>query len=176
MRMKRIIFYIQFLILFCTINKVFGNENYLIDTLNYSALNIDDQHLLDSIIEVYHQSSDSVKVQCLADLSEQLSDIKLWPQYNEFMLKFANEKLNQLSGDLKEERKYFLFYKNLALNNKGYLHLMQGDYQKAIHYYNQSKLVLEETEDLQGLAVYHNTIGYIYINRNQPGLCLQRGT
>lgn len=164
--MKLAWFYFLLFFSFFELNAQFASkEKYLLDSLDLHLLHEEDKVILDSVLSIYHNATDSVQIECLSFLAENLADDDLWVKYNEEMLAYANSALKSLPGEHKSKRVYYLDFKNRALNNKGYVQLMQGNYQKAIHFYNKSKAILEETEDKHGLAVYHNTIGYIYINQ-----------
>jgi serine phosphatase RsbU (regulator of sigma subunit) len=163
---KKLIF--LFLIFITTsISAQFADKNvYLIDSLDLKKINQEDLLLLDSIISAYHKTElDSSKIVLLSFLSEQLSDQEIWPKYNKLMFDLSEKKLKNINPSQKQLKKYYLDYKNRALNNFGYLNLMLGDIETALKYYDKSKKVLEQINDQQGLAAYYNSIGYIYINQ-----------
>jgi len=166
--MKHLLSILLFSFFFSVIGRAqFADKSvYLIDSLNLEKLDQYDQFLIDSIIDVYQNTTtDSQRVALLAILSEELSDQKVWSKYNQLVFELSEEALKSVSTEKKETRLYFLDYKNRALNNYGYLHLMQGNVEKALEYYGESKKILEKIDDQQGLAAYYNSIGYIHINQ-----------
>ncbi len=52
-----------------------------------------------------------------------------------------------------------------ALNTQGVTFYIQGNYEKALEYYDKSLKLKEETGDKKGMALSYNNIGLIYKNQ-----------
>jgi tetratricopeptide (TPR) repeat protein len=155
-------------ILYCFMFKTgFSQSNknkFLIESIDLKSIPQDELRVLDSSLSVYHQTSDdTVRLSILFSLTESISDVTIWSQYNEILL-LECRKLSKIATDsmMWKKIKSFEVY---AINNKGYIALMRGNPEQALKIYSQSKKILEQTNDKQGLAIYYNSVGYILTNQ-----------
>src|ERR1700752_3709083 len=127
-----------------TFSQVKDKDWLLIDGVDYTKLHATDKYLLDSILPLYHKAShDSVRLSLLNSLIENCNDEALWPKYNDFMLKMAE------NGN---GSNFYLIYQAAALNNIGYDSDNKGDVNKAIDYYTRALKLREKAGDKKGIA------------------------
>ncbi|MES2763506.1 MAG: tetratricopeptide repeat protein [Bacteroidota bacterium] len=119
---------------------------------------------IDSLITALKNAKeDTIKVNILLELVENISDDDVWPQYNEQMLKLS-EKLVQ-SKDPSRIRKG---KKGLAdaYNNVGFMYNNQGDIPNALDFFAKSLKMQEALGDKEGVAESLSNIGVIYYFQN----------
>jgi len=123
----------------------------LVDGINYGHLNANDKQLLDSILPLYHKAAhDSVRLSLLNCFVENCIDEAVWPKYNNFMQKIAE------NGD---GSKLYLIYQAAALNNIGYDADNKGNVIKATEYYTKALTLREKAGDIRGIAESTNNLG-----------------
>src|ERR1700756_123035 len=149
------IFKLAFLFFFCLVNNSYSQtknkEWLLIDDIDYVHLNDNDKQLLDSILPLYHKAThDSVRLHLLNDFVENCIDEAVWPKYNDFMQKMAE------NGD---GSKLYLIYQAAALNNIGYDADNKGNVIKATEYYTKALTLREKAGDIGGIAESTNNLG-----------------
>jgi len=149
------IFKLAFLFFFCLVNNSYSQtknkEWLLIDDIDYVHLNDNDKQLLDSILPLYHKAThDSVRLHLLNDFVENCIDEAVWPKYNDFMQKMAE------NGD---DSKLYLIYQAAALNNIGYDADNKGNVIKATEYYTKALTLREKAGDISGIAESTNNLG-----------------
>ena len=102
---------------------------------------------------------DTTRCNILNELIEAESDDKIWPIYNEQLLKLAEKGAASSSTPTTT---FYLIHLAGALNNVGYLASLQGDIPKALEYYHRSLKIKEEIKDKSGIAYSLQIIGLIY--------------
>src|ERR1700752_227238 len=149
------IFKLAFLFFFCLVNNGYSqtkNKDWLlVDDIDYAHLNGGDKQLLDSILPLYHKATHySLRLRLLNDLVENCIDETVWPKYNNFMQKMAE------NGD---GSKLYLIYQAAALNNIGYDADNKGNVIKATEYYTNALTLREKAGDIKGIAESTNNLG-----------------
>jgi tetratricopeptide (TPR) repeat protein len=104
---------------------------------------------------------DTTRCNILNELIDSENDDKVWPKYNDQLLRLA--KYGSYKSSTDTTRKLF-YLKHLAgaLNNIGFLAQTQGDIPKAIDFYLKSLKIEEEIKNKKGIAYSLNNIGSIY--------------
>lgn len=112
---------------------------------------------------------DTTKLTILLELTERITDDKVWPKFNDEAYKLA-EKLSQ-SGNVKIKTKG---KKGLAdaLNSLAYLKQMESDIPNALIYYEQSLKLYQDIGYKYGIANSLNNIGSIYADQGQVSASL----
>ncbi len=120
----------------------------------FFSQNIDSVKLL-----LKSSSEDTLKLNRLAWLSENITNDAEWPKYNDMVYKLAGKLVKSNSEDIKRCAK-----RNLgnAINNLGYIENNKGNYDKALEYYEKSLKIRNEIDDNFGIANSNNNIGLIY--------------
>jgi len=142
--------------LFCLLNsksysQTKNKEWLLVDGIDYAHLNGNDKQLLDSILPLYHKAThDSDRLRLLNEFVENCIDEAVWPKYNSFMQKIAE------NGD---GSKLYLIYQAAALNNIGYDADNKGNVIKATEYYTKALTLREKAGDISGIAESTNNLG-----------------
>src|SRR6266853_6337663 len=87
---------------------------------------------------------DTLKLNRLAWLSENITDDAEWPKYNDMVYKLAGNLEKSNNEDIKQCAK-----RNLgnAINNLGYIENNKGNYDKALEYYEKSLKIRKEIND-----------------------------
>lgn len=174
-------------------NKI--NKFYLIDTVN-TPINKLDKPVLDSILKVYHSAtSDSLQMECLCFLAENLINENMWVAYCNIMLqrspakhspaylRFKTIAINNLglheyfSGNTAKAEKYFLQALKLdssinnfigianTVDNLGHLYEKEGDI-KSLLYFHEAIRINEKINNLSGVARSKNNLASQYLNIN----------
>jgi len=153
--------------LFCTLSLLFAvvlsaqTNYYLIDTtgINISALEKNDQHLLDSVLPLANSAShDSILIQHIDFLAENCWDEVLWPRYNQMLIEIADRNL------IKEYNTTFLSFKASAISNIGLMFDNQGKTVLAIENYKAALVLFEKIGDKKGTSSPINNLGKVYYN------------
>lgn len=136
-------------------------EYYLIDSLDLSQLSSTDRILIDSILDLYHQSSvDSVRLQLLNVIVSECWNDDVWPLYNDYIFQSVTQLLNESNSP--KRQKMLLTYLGSALNNIGYAYRSRGNIENAVLNYEKAVEIQEQVNDKKGLAGTLNNIGAIY--------------
>lgn len=130
-----------------------GKSYYLID-LDQSILNSYDKHILDSLLPVYHKTTnDSVKLRALKYFSSVLSDERVWVPYNNLLYHITEGKSDTMS----------VLYNADALNNRGYEYqYLRNKLDSAIMFYNLSLQKNKQISNFSGIGTVLNNLAYIY--------------
>src|ERR1700757_2749953 len=104
------------LLFFCICNNLQSQKKdknwLLVDSVNYEKLTKPTQVYIDSILTLYHKTKiDTVKLELLTALAENIEENNVWIKYNNLVYEFA------CKGG---EQRIFLKYKAAALNNMGF--------------------------------------------------------
>lgn len=145
---------------------------YLIDSLDLKVLTKNDRKLLDSCLTLFHSvKEDSIKIKHVNFIVEQCQDEKVWPKYNDWIYKFAQQKLSNHPSET--YKKKLLTALAEAINNIGYYYDMQGDVPKALSFYNKSLKIKKEVGDKEGVAVALHNIGHVYLLQGNISYALE---
>jgi len=161
------------IISFFSYSQSYADKNYyLIDSLVFDDLSSYDLNLIDSCLTVYHSDvHDTSKVAAIAALVSDCYDEVVWPKYNYWLLNFVKNKIPETDNDA-ALKMYQSAYVN-SLNNHGYFIKLQGNYEKALYYY-EIALVLEKANNNQeGIAFCYNNMGRIYDDQDNIKLALE---
>src|ERR1700741_2847840 len=116
--------------------------------------------VMDSLkLALKNAKHDTTRCAVLYQMAETEPDDKLWPLYNEQLLKTAEKGAASSTG---ATRKVFLEYQGSSLNNAGLSATREGDFSKAHTLLNKSLKVQEEAGNKYGIAISLNNIGFNY--------------
>ena len=120
---------------------------------------------IDSLKKALNSTQDdTVKVNILMQLVEQISDDHVWPQYNEQMLKISEKIVQSKVVSIRRKGKKGMAD---AYNNIGFMYNNQGDIPNALDYFGKSLRMQEELGDKEGIAELMSNIGVIYYFQNE---------
>lgn len=166
-------FIILFVLFFTRTFSQFADKTiYLVDSLNPKFIEDYDASILDSILKIYHKEErDTVKMNLLLYLTENLEAEEVWMPYNKLLLKNASAALQKkgLSVALTQ------YYKRMvagAYNNNGFSYNQAGKKDKALESFLMSRTIMEELGVKEGLSDVYNNIGLIYKNIGQTSKAL----
>ncbi len=150
---------------------------YLILFISLSIFkNISAQNkVLDSLKIVLTASKhDTTACKILIAMIELEGDDNVWPNYNSQLLATAEKNLknNAVSSNTKLNF-LFLKYKAEALNNKGYLENVKGNYEGALTLYNKALTIREQIGDKNGIGNSLSNIGVVYFNQGKTNKVLE---
>jgi serine phosphatase RsbU (regulator of sigma subunit) len=133
------------------------SEFYLLSNLYYDSLYEEDQILLDTNLQHFHDhpTDDHIRVEALAVICENMYD-PIWIKYQEFQLEYLDD-ITATNDDV-----YYQRAKANGLNNVGFYYDMEGDPDKALDYYHQSLELFSSINDNDGRAIACNNIGFIH--------------
>jgi serine phosphatase RsbU (regulator of sigma subunit) len=145
---------------------------YLVDSIERNGISKEDREFLDEQIKKYNNtSSDTVKIQTLMTIVEEIRDEKIWIKYNRLMSAIAAEKVKTAKG-----REYFVFKvaEALALNNFGYYYFNYSTNQNlALGYYNKGLLINEDLKNYRYLISSYSNMGNVYQSRGDLNKALE---
>jgi len=148
-------------------------DYYLVDSLEFDQISKVDWHAIDSSLKVFYDSYvDTVKVEIIASLTNEVMDDKIWPKYNLWVKNYSEKKLTEKCT--REETKYYKIVLAGCLNNIGYLHNSKGEISKALPYFYECIEVYKDLGNLKGIATVNNNLGYIYNNKGDVLNALER--
>lgn len=146
----------------------FANKDfYLIDSLVIEDLNEYDKTLLDSSLNIFHNTTDdTIKLEGLYNFVEASWDLNLWPVYNEVIYKYSNNALKSETN--KAIREKLLFYKAYSYSTKAAYFLEIGgkdsipvNLERALKIFEKIN-ALEQISGVYALfAVYHSNAGNV---------------
>ena len=102
---------------------------------------------------------DTVRCSILNELITAENDETIWPIYNQRLLDISQKNLKKTND---KERKIYLSYYAVALNNFGYLYEKQGDVSKAFVFFNMSLSIQQENNDKLGMAASLLNMGMLF--------------
>lgn len=136
---------------------------YLIDSLELTKLSEYDKNLVDSLLHLYHKSSqDSVKLKSIDFIANNMVNPEVWPKYN-LLLKSKVE--NRLKNDKKN--KTLLYYLYTFYNNVGYLKDKSGDFDNALIAYRKALKISLELDHADAISTTYSNIGRVYNQQSQ---------
>jgi tetratricopeptide (TPR) repeat protein len=145
---------------------------YLVDSLNLESVSKQDLNYIDSSLTVFHASeNDSVRFSILNDIVDNIWDIKIWPQYNDYLLREL-EKTEKNKSFRKISIKYFKKMLASAYNNLGYYHNENGRIKDCLTYYTKALKIRTEINDEEGIGGSLMNIGVIYKYQKSYDLAL----
>ncbi len=112
---------------------------------------------------VVYAKSDTQKLRLLIDLVDCIYDEKSWPRYNEQAFEIADRLSKDPNPDIQLKGKRYLAD---AINNRGYLKDIQGDYNGAWILYSEALKIREEIGYQKGIASSFNNIGAVFQKQN----------
>ena len=104
---------------------------------------------------------DTTRCNILNEMIEAENDDKVWPLYNDQLLKLCEHNLAKKTS----LKTFYLKHLADALNNIGFLAQQQGEIPKSLEYYHKSLQLREEIKDKKGIAESLNNIGGVYLNQ-----------
>ena len=104
---------------------------------------------------------DTTRCNILNEIVEAESDDKIWPIYNEQLLKLSEKCASTSSNELLQ---FYLKHQALALNNVGYIYHSQGNIPKALEFFTKGIDIRKKIGDKKGIANSLNNIGAILNN------------
>lgn len=148
---------ILLLCFFCAVaQNDFSNPDYfLVESLDQIPLSAEDSALVQSKMSLYHQAKqDTSRLAILEDLIDECWNDEVWPLYNDVVLRKTTQILNK--NQESTLRKKYLYYHGVAYANKGYLHDIQSDFERAELYYQKALQAFEEGayDEGQGKMLY----------------------
>ncbi len=152
-----------------------GKEYFLIDTIAYDSLAVNDKELIDSLLPLYHRASqDTVKIGYLSELSSSLIDERIWSQYNRILHRKTKEKLRDEKSLSAKELKIMKKYFAVSLQNLGYyVQNYEGDQNKAMGYYAECLKIQKEVIDSGGIATTLNNMANTLSYQGNIALALE---
>lgn len=136
-------------------NDFFDPDYFLVESLDQVSLSAEDSALVQSKMSLYHQAKqDTSRLAVLEDLIDECWNDEVWPLYNDVVLR----KTTQILSKTQETtlRKKYLYYHGVAYANKGYLHDIQSDFERAELHYQKALEAFKEGgyEEGQGKMLY----------------------
>jgi len=167
----------MFLFVIKSSGQTFADKSYyLVDSLNLEKLSLKEQKLINSSLELFHNAKhDTLKIKAINTIVEESWDDTVWPQYNKWLYSYIQEKLEVYRSKINKELIIEKLTKSLgeALNNLGVFYSNEGNYEKAMEYYNESLKIMEAAGYKKEIAVALNNIGYIYLTQGKAVIALE---
>ncbi|OFY96316.1 MAG: hypothetical protein A3K10_16365 [Bacteroidetes bacterium RIFCSPLOWO2_12_FULL_31_6] len=134
---------------------------YLIDSLDLSILTTNERQLIDSCLNLFHNSTvDTIKIAAINYIVEECYNEKVWPKYNDYLYQFLIKKIKKDNSSIKDDNiKYWL---SISIHNKAYYFDEQGDFKNALKYYNLSLKVREHFGSEVEIGEALNYLGYFH--------------
>jgi len=112
---------------------------------------------------------DTTRCKLLNQLVESENNDAVWPQYNDQIEVIADKNLKN-PGALKN---FFLQYKAIVFNNRGYLAFYHGENEKAIQFYEEALAIQKKIAHKPGIAASLYNLGDLYMNQGDVGKALE---
>jgi len=149
---------------------------YLIDSLNLEKLSLKEQKLINNSLKSFHNTKhDTLKIKAINIIVEESWDDTVWPRYNKWLHSYIQEKLAGYSSKNNKGPIIEKLTKSLGetLNNTGVFYSNEGNYEKALEYYNKSLKIMEGAGYKKEIAVTLNNIGYIHLTQGKAVKALE---
>lgn len=145
----------------------FADKNfYLVDSLVYENIAPQYQVLIDTNLNIYHQSTDVIEKLFAVNLIVKLCwDEHVWPKYNQWIYDFTVAQLELTNDD--SVRFILLQAQAGALYYIGWNYSVATQYDKCIFYYEKCKTIYIEIKDSIGLANSIDNIGNIFLFKGE---------
>ena len=145
---------------------------YLLDSLQVDSWSEDDKYLVDSLLNVYHNSNqDTTKIGALALICETMGHDD-WTRYQFFLYDLFQKKLND--PGLSDKEIFFLKERFvLTYNNIGLIYNNTGDLKKSMIFYKKSLALSEEIGSVENIGNPLCNIGLLYNNIGELDTALQ---
>ena len=146
---------------FNTVSIALNSSDYLVDSLPVSSFTKKEISLLDSCLQVYHESTDDTnRINAIKCIVEESWNENIWVKYNDWVHEEVTKKL-ELQNSKRIER---YLKKTLAesLNNTGFFHDNKSEIEIALIYYYKSLKIQTAINDKKGMAHTYNNIGIIH--------------
>ena len=167
MRFYSLLFFLTFCN-YLNAQKFADKKNYLIDSLDLSIVTNQDRQLIDSCINIFHNTlSDTSKVAAISRIVEESWDENVWVKYNKWLYFYIKSSLSKTKD--KKSPEHISLKKSYAavLNNEGYYLKTQGKLSLALSYYYESLRVEQELEHQEGISMTLNNIGALYHSQGE---------
>lgn len=142
-------------------------EFYLVDSLDLSTLPDNDIHLLDSVLNLFHNEiEDTAKANHISELVARLKSYEAPVLYNDWQILFIKEKLKTEVNPTKIE----VFDINLAFTykSKAFEAVWSGDMKTAQKYFEEAYTLLSKTGNKAGIASALNNLAALNIHIHHP--------
>ena len=160
-----LLFYFALLSTSATAQNYAPVDQYLIDSLDLSAISNKDKQLIDSALNLYQQCKSPVcQAGAISLIVEASWDINVWPRYNRWVHDFASNQLATTNLDSATRQNLSISYAG-ALNNIGYLFNAYGQTDSALYYYDRCLEIQKEIDDKSGMSGTYINTGYIFLNQ-----------
>ncbi|MDF1673935.1 MAG: tetratricopeptide repeat protein [Vicingaceae bacterium] len=146
-------------------------DYYLIDSLDLNTLSTEDNKLLNTYLEQYHNAKDdTLKIKALTQICDNMVN-ESWKKYQLFHVAFLEKRIN--SG---YDEKYRINYlKNYAgaLNNLGIIYQESGELEQGLNTYEKCLKIHSELNNQGEIAICHTNMGVIYYRQGNIPKALQ---
>ncbi|OIQ31242.1 MAG: hypothetical protein BM555_05310 [Crocinitomix sp. MedPE-SWsnd] len=140
------------------------NEFLLVDSVFLEKISLQDEQIVDSCLNIYHNSNlESVKLEAVSGIVELCSGISVWTSYNQWLFEYTSTNL-EMENDVSRKRRLLLAQAD-AINNFGFYFQIYGELDSALIEYEKSLLIYEKAGDQIGSGNCLNNIGSIYYYR-----------
>ncbi|MEO9532689.1 MAG: CHAT domain-containing tetratricopeptide repeat protein [Crocinitomicaceae bacterium] len=147
-------------------------EVYLVDSLEYDNISPDYQKIIDYYIDYYHNTdNDLYKISVIHEIVRNCWDNNVWPKYNRWVYKEANEKLKEDLTDSLE----FMYgrFRAGSVYYTAWGHFYKTEYEKAIQTFARSRDLYLEHGDSIGAANAIDNIGSVYSTKGEMAKALE---
>lgn len=147
-------------------------EVYLVDSIDYELISPEYQQLLNYYIQYYHDTEDDLlKIGAIHEIVRNCWDINVWPKYNDWVYKAADEKLKEdLSDSL---RFWYGRYRAGSVYYTGWGHYYDTQYDSAITAFAKCRDMYFEFGDSIGGANAIDNIGSVYSTQGEMAKALE---
>jgi tetratricopeptide (TPR) repeat protein len=171
--MRRILLSLFIFISFTGYSQDILDKNvYLVDSLDYEKISPENQFLLNSYIQYYHDSDDEMyKISVINEIVRNCFDINIWTRYNKVVAQMADEKL---SGDLSDSlRTIYKTFKAGTVYYEAWEHYYKTEYDLSIADFKRSRDLYKATGSTAGVASSIDNIGSVYSTKGEMAKALE---
>jgi tetratricopeptide (TPR) repeat protein len=142
--------------------KVKLNELFLLLIILTFSLNLNAQDpIIDSLkLALKNANHDTTRCNILNAMVETEADDKVWPIYNDQLLKLAEKCASAAPNTARQQ--LYLKHQATAFSNIGFLAMHDGDLPRAFEFYNKSLKINEEINNKSAISSCLSNIGVIY--------------
>jgi serine phosphatase RsbU (regulator of sigma subunit)/Tfp pilus assembly protein PilF len=141
--------------------KFADKEYYLVDSLVLEELPENDRQLIDSLLNIYHNSdNDTLRLLQLNILVSDCED-EIWVKYNQILMDKSIALIDKNKNNLlitKISKKYLAS----SYNNLGYYYFSLDDISKATTNFKKAIVISQEINKRDVISIALNNLGYIY--------------
>jgi two-component system, sensor histidine kinase PdtaS len=145
-----------------------GNKKfYLVDSLDIASVSKEDKAIMDSILTLYHKTTqDTAKLQLLDHICISCSE-NIWALYDKYIYRRAGQLLAEKKDRNPAEIRVLKQAMANSMTNNGLYYTEMGEFDKAIQYYEKGLKGFEEIGDKTGISNTTYNIGYMYLVQQQ---------